>query len=138
MHLQRFSLQAGWNMTPSSWEKALGIDLDTAKSAAVWLKRNQPEVMLSETSARSIPSYAAFTTEKRLVGEEALAQARENPMNTIYKVKHLIGKTMDDATVKQYMKKWPFKVRPDGKGKPRVLITHKNKEEAFYPTITRQ
>ncbi len=87
-------------MASSSEDRPLGIDLGTTNSAAAWLNRKQLEMILSESGARTIPSFAAFTPEKRLVGEEALAQAGENPANTIYEVKRLIGKTMEDSTVK--------------------------------------
>ncbi len=120
-------------MASSSQENILGIDLGTTTSAAAWLNRKQLEMILSESGARTIPSFAAFTAEKRLVGEEAYAQAGENAANTIYEIKRLIGRTMQDSTIKEDLKIWPFKVLPDGDGKPRVHVTYQEKEEAFYP-----
>ncbi len=49
-------------------------------------------MILSDTDATKIPSVAAFTAEKRLVGDEALIQADENPTNTMYEVKQRLNR----------------------------------------------
>ncbi len=42
-------------------------------------------------------------------------------------------KSNKDLTGKEKVEKWPFKVLPDGEGKPHLHVTYKNKEESFYP-----
>ncbi len=60
------------------------------------------------------------TAEKRLIGEEALAQAIENPVNAMYEVKRLISERTKDSTVAGDVEIRPFNVFPDRKGKPQL------------------
>jgi molecular chaperone DnaK (HSP70) len=53
----------------------------------------------------------AFKGSERLVGEPAKNQAARNHQNTLYDVKRLIGRRIDDKAVQADMKHWPFKVR---------------------------
>lgn len=44
------------------------------------------------------------------VGHQANKYVKENPLNTIFDAKRLIGKRFSDATVQADLKMWPFKV----------------------------
>jgi len=56
-----------------------------------------------------------------------------NPTNTVYDAKRLIGRSMDDATVKSDMKLWPFKVVPGAGDRPKIQVQYKGADEQFYP-----
>ncbi len=120
-------------MAASGDDKPIGIDLGTTTSGIARLERGQPEMILSETREYTIPSVVGFTANERLVGRAAFDQAGENPANTVYEVKRLVGKTMHDATIKKDIKKWPFTVEAGENGKPQVRVSYRNKNETFYP-----
>ncbi len=111
----------------------IGIDLGTTSSGVARLERGQLQMLLSETGDYTIPSVVSFTKDRRLVGAAALEQAGENPENTIFEVKRLIGKRMTDATVQEDMKKWPFIVTADEGGKPQVEVSYYGEDQCFYP-----
>merc|ERR1719414_2755023 len=55
-----------------------------------------------------------------------------NPENTIFDAKRLIGRKMDEASVKADMKHWPFEVVSEG-GKPKLKVDYKGERKAFFP-----
>ena len=56
-----------------------------------------------------------------------------NPKNTVYDAKRLIGRRIDEDVVKRDMALWPFTVKDDGKGRPKVHVQHKGDATSFYP-----
>lgn len=68
--------------------------LPTAAAAAVRSHppiRRRRQVIENESGNRTTPSIVAFTDEERLVGEAARNQAAQNPHNTVFDAKRLIG-----------------------------------------------
>ena len=57
-----------------------------------------------------------------MIGDAAKNQAAQNPTNTIFDVKRLIGRKFSDATVQADKKLLPFQIVGDRSGKPVVQI----------------
>jgi heat shock protein 5 len=88
--------------------------------------------LANDQGNRITPSYVAFTDDERLVGDAAKNQFSNNPTNTIFDSKRLIGRRFSDKEVQQDIKHFPFKVI-DKDGKPAIQVTVKGEEKIFTP-----
>jgi len=110
-----------------------GMDLATTYCCVGLWQNDRVEILASESGARSIPSYVAFTDTDRLVGEAAKSQAAGNTANTIYDAKRLIGRKFSDPLVQEDIKRYPFKVVADASDRPQIVVQTKDGEKKFYP-----
>lgn len=114
-------------------EVCISIDLATTYCVtAVW-ENNRVEIIPNEQGNRSTPSYVAFTETERLIGDAAKAQAANNPKNTVYDAKRLIGRRFSDPSVQSDIKHFPFKVIDDGNDRPWIEVQFKGETKHFYP-----
>ncbi len=95
--------------------KIIGIDLGTTNSAFAYMVAGKPEVITNAEGDRTTPSVVAVTKKgDRLVGKVAQRQRVTNPKNTIYGIKRLIGRKIDDKEVKRDMDIMPYKIVKKG------------------------
>jgi molecular chaperone DnaK len=91
--------------------RVIGIDLGTTNSCVAVIDRGEPVVIANSEGSRTTPSIVAFNASgENLVGQIAKRQARSNPEHTVYAVKRLIGRRMDDPDVERFAKVAPFKI----------------------------
>ena len=82
--------------------KIIGIDLGTTNSVIAVMEAGNPAVIANAEGNRTTPSVVAFSKGgERLVGVTAKRQAVVNPENTIYSVKRLMGRHIDDPETKR-------------------------------------
>ena len=96
--------------------KVIGIDLGTTNSCVAIMDGSQPRVIENAEGARTTPSIVAFTDSERLVGQPAKRQAVTNPENTVFAVKRLIGRRVDDKEVTKDQKIVPYDIVDGGNG----------------------
>ena len=96
--------------------KVIGIDLGTTNSCVAIMDGSQARVIENSEGTRTTPSIVAFTESERLVGQPAKRQAVTNPENTIFGVKRLIGRRVDDPDLAKDKKNMPFSVIDGGNG----------------------
>ena len=96
--------------------KVIGIDLGTTNSCVAIMDGSQPKVIENSEGARTTPSVVAFAEDERLVGQPAKRQAVTNPDNTIFGVKRLIGRRVDDGEVEKDKKMVPYAIVDGGNG----------------------
>ncbi|MEP0563533.1 MAG: Hsp70 family protein, partial [Paracoccaceae bacterium] len=96
--------------------KVIGIDLGTTNSCVAIMDGSQPRVIENAEGARTTPSIVAFTDSERLVGQPAKRQAVTNPENTVFAVKRLIGRRVDDDAVTKDKHVVPFEIVDGGNG----------------------
>ncbi|HRQ42459.1 MAG TPA: molecular chaperone DnaK [Chloroflexota bacterium] len=78
--------------------KIIGIDLGTTNSVVTVMEGGDAVVIPSAEGGNTTPSIVAFSKKgERLVGMTAKRQAVVNPENTIYSIKRLMGRRVDDA-----------------------------------------
>jgi heat shock protein 1/8 len=117
-------------MPPTS-APAIGIDLGTTYSCvAVW-QNDRVEILANDQGNRTTPSYVAYTSEERLVGDAAKNQAASNPANTVFDAKRLLGRKINDPTVVSDRKHWPFTVKAGTADKPMIEVEWKGQPHTF-------
>ena len=111
----------------------IGIDLGTTYSCVAIYKDGNVEIIANDQGNRTTPSYVAFTDNERLVGDSAKNQAAQNPENTIFDAKRLIGRKADDSVVVSDKKHFPFNVESDSDNKPIICVKKNNEDLKLHP-----
>ena len=112
---------------------AIGIDLGTTYSCVGFYKNGTVEIISNEHGNRTIPSYVSFTDESRYVGEDAKSMCSQNPLNTIYDAKRLIGRKFSENIVQSDCKQFPFKVKSGLNDSPLIVVDYLGEVKEFYP-----
>jgi heat shock protein 5 len=109
-----------------------GIDLGTTNSVVGVWKNGEVQIIANEMGNRITPSVVAFTETERLIGDGAKNQLPQNPENTIYTIKRLIGRKFADRTVQYDKTLLSFDI-VNHNGDPRVAVTYKGERKTFTP-----
>jgi len=112
---------------------AIGIDLGTTYSCVAFYKNGTVEIIANEHGNRTIPSYVSFTDESRYIGEDAKNMSSQNPLNTIYDAKRLIGRKFSESIVQSDCKQFPFKVKAGLNDSPQIEVEYLGEVKEFYP-----
>ena len=112
---------------------SIGIDLGTTFSCVGVWQNNKVEIIANDQGARTTASYVAFTENERLIGPAAKSQAAQNPTNTVFDAKRLIGRKFNDPTVQSDIKHFPFDVVSSKDGKPLIEVDYKKERKQFQP-----
>ena len=90
------------------------------------------EIIANDQGNRITPSWVGFTKEERLIGDAAKNQGPQNPENTIFDAKRLMGRNYGDSDVQKDIKHWPFKI-VNRNGKPVMKVKHKDEFKEYTP-----
>ncbi|KAJ9118816.1 hypothetical protein QFC24_006015 [Naganishia onofrii] len=110
----------------------IGIDLGTTYSCVAVQRGGKVEIIANDQGNRITPSWVAFTKDERLVGDAAKNQAPQNPENTVFDAKRMVGRQFSESDMQKDMKHWPFKVVNKG-GKPMIKVKHRDEFKEFTP-----
>ncbi|MCI0813970.1 MAG: molecular chaperone DnaK [Chloroflexi bacterium] len=103
--------------------RAIGIDLGTTNSAMAVMEGGEPVVIPNAEGGRTTPSVIAINKAgERLVGQVAKRQGVTNPENTIFSIKRLMGRRLDDEEVQRDLKILPYKIDAAENGDARVWM----------------
>ena len=91
----------------------IGIDLGTTNSCVAIMDGKNPKVIENVEGTRTTPSMVAFADgDDKLVGQPAKRQSVTNPEKTLFAIKRLIGRKMDDPSVQKDSQVLPYKIVP--------------------------
>ncbi len=108
--------------------KIVGIDLGTTNSVVAVMEGGEPTVIPTAEGGRLCPSVVGFTKNgERLVGQTAKRQAVVNPENTIYSIKRLMGRRIDEAETVRTQQMVPYRIVAGPQQDARVQIPIVNK-----------
>ncbi|HLD11709.1 MAG TPA: molecular chaperone DnaK [Patescibacteria group bacterium] len=100
--------------------KILGIDLGTTNSCMAVMEGGRPKVIFSKEGRNVIPSVV--DPIKNLVGDVAKRQMVLNPKRTIYSIKRLMGRKMEDQEVMRSKKHLPYEIKAGKDGMAVVQV----------------
>lgn len=96
------------------------------------MKDGRVDIIVNDQGNRITPSWVAFTSDERLIGDAAKNQLSSNPHQTIYDIKRLIGRKTSDREVQEDIATFPFKV-VDQNGQPKVRVEVNDELRHFSP-----
>ena len=111
---------------------AIGIDLGTTYSCVGVWTNDHVEIIANDQGNRTTPSYVSFTKEERLIGDAAKSNVNQNPQNTIFDAKRLIGQNFNDPNVQSDMKHFTYNV-VNKDNKPYIQVEYKGETKVFAP-----
>jgi len=111
---------------------AIGIDLGTTNSCVGVWQNDHVEIIANDQGNRTTPSYVSFTSEERLIGDAAKSAVAQNPTNTVFDAKRLIGHKFTDPNVQSDMKHFTYNVINQN-NKPYIEVEHKGETKVFAP-----
>ena len=110
--------------------RTVGIDLGTTNSLVAWWNpaTGQPECVTGPYGSTLCPSVVSLDADGSIVaGEPARRRLLTQPERTIYSVKRLMGRGIED--VQEELKLFPFRIDPESKQVIRVRLG----ERVFTP-----
>lgn len=106
--------EPGLSAAPHEHRLAVGIDLGTTNSLVATVVSSSAEVIADEAGRKLLPSVVRFLENQTVVvGHEAQQAASEDPLNTIYSAKRLIGRTVKDLDQLEHL---PYEIVEEATG----------------------
>jgi Fe-S protein assembly chaperone HscA len=112
----------------SRTSKIVGIDLGTTNSLVAYMDLTGPKIVEDAEGRKIVPSVVSLAENERLVaGEPARELLLTQPERTVYSVKRLMGRGVQD--VQDELKLFPFRIAGEGES----VIQLKLGERTFTP-----
>lgn len=109
----------------------IGIDLGTRFSCVSIWRNKRFEIISDQFGNRTIPSVVAFYKSAKLVGHNALSMKDVNPSNTIYDIKRIIGRRIDDPVIEQVKKLISYEIVDDETKHHNILVQLDKKDPSI-------
>lgn len=111
--------EPGQSAAPHQHKLAVGIDLGTTNSLVAAVRSGVPET-LQDAQGRSImPSIVHYGEDAVLIGQDARDLAQQDPENTIFSVKRMMGRSLAD--IQQRYPQLPYQYQATDNGLPQLV-----------------
>jgi len=111
--------EPGQSAAPHQHRLAVGIDLGTTNSLVAAVRSGVPETLKDDKGRSILPSIIHYGEESLLVGHEARELAQQDPSNTIFSVKRLMGRSLAD--IQQRYPHLPYQFEASDNGLPQLM-----------------
>ena len=113
-------------------KRAIGIDLGTTYSCVGIWQNDHVEIIANDQGNRTTPSYVSFNAGERLIGDAAKSSAANNPTNTVFDAKRLIGQKFSDPKLQDDLKHLSYRVISK-EDKPVIRVDVDGADRDFAP-----
>jgi len=114
------------SQAPHQHRLAVGIDLGTTNSLVATVRSGKAATLTDNQDQHLLPSVVRYLpTGEKIVGQQAKANAVEDPLNTIISVKRLMGRGLAD--IKQLGTELPYQFRAEQTGMPAFITVQGEK-----------
>lgn len=103
--------EPGESQAPHEHRLAVGIDLGTTNSLVASVISGSTEVICDEDGEALLPSVVQYKPDEAIVGRAAREAQNEDPANTIFSVKRLIGRSSAEV---EKIKNLPYRLVDNG------------------------
>ena len=110
--------EPGQAVEPHQRKRAAGIDLGTTNSLIASVHGGVTEPLADESGEELMPSVVRYTCDEIIVGRDALAMAKQDPLNTIISVKRMMGRGTDELL--SLGQRLPYEFAGSDSGMPRI------------------
>lgn len=112
--------EPGQSAAPHQHKLAVGIDLGTTNSLVAAVRSGVPETLQDAHGRAILPSVVHYGEDDAvLIGQEARALAQQDPENTIFSVKRMMGRSLAD--IQQRYPQLPYQYQATDNGLPQLV-----------------
>ena len=118
-------------------EVIIGIDLGTTNTCISRAYRYQNkiayEAIENGLGAKTTPSIVSFLPDEFVVGQVAKNQLPNNPENTVYGAKRLIGHKRSESEINKLFQYAKFQITADADDNPKIRVKQGDEYRELYP-----
>ena len=111
--------EPGQTPAPHKRKVAVGIDLGTTNSLVAGVRGADIDTFVDSDGIHLLPSVVHYGKEKITVGAKAIGQAVQDPLNSIFSIKRLMGRGLSD--IKTLAQQLPYDFAADDGGMPKII-----------------
>ena len=111
--------EPGQTPAPHKRKVSVGIDLGTTNSLVAGVRGADIDSFVDSDGIHLLPSVVHYGKEKITVGAKAIGQAVQDPLNSIFSIKRLMGRGLSD--IKTLAQQLPYDFAADDGGMPKII-----------------